>query len=683
MSEHPEQYLGPFRLRRGLTTDAVPDTDAASSLSSASASQSADAPSPLFAPAFRSLLEKKKEHATELSGSYGQSADPKPRLQPKKSLVEGWGGSLVLQAMRQASLGPASSSSAPNPGPARPSPKRSSPEPIEPPIRTSTSSRFFSAATNAQEPSRKRPKPAATAPAAADNDDGDDATDVDEPGAIAPPPPRRYADDDSEVAPPPAPRANGPPTPATTPAAPKTPAPRGTAAARAAPTPASAGPARGRGGGDAQRRHTVHWEAGGDVGETRRGEVREGRTGTREADDSEKRRAKVLSGVRFAISGLQNPARDQIRRQAIAMGARYEPNYSPSCRLLVCPFADTPKIREAKAAVLASVGKPGGKEVRVVVVLPEFVERCWKDGELCGDKECVTWTSREAVAKGGGGGAGRRGARLWELLGLPAPARVEEDDVGEGSSRGKAQARRGERRDQDEDDGDTDVDDEDADERPPRVVARKHAGGDRGIPSNPPIRRAHTDLPAPRSGERARRGEDEDEEDGRGVRRHVRRIMSPEAEGDGKEEEEEDVVMDAEEEEAHVKAMFGDVKLGYRKNLLEGVSVYLDPALAQGTADFLRKCIASAGGKEAVSSAMATVGMTLRGRGGLKRLRERAWRRFWGGEEGVEAAEGGGGKKAEEEEDRFAGFGGAMVSPAWLAGCLEARAVVDALPFAL
>jgi DNA-repair protein XRCC1 len=54
-------------------------------------------------------------------------------------------------------------------------------------------------------------------------------------------------------------------------------------------------------------------------------------------------------GVVFAISGMVNPARSNLREQAIEMGARYKPDWTSDCTLLVCAFPNTPKFKQVTA----------------------------------------------------------------------------------------------------------------------------------------------------------------------------------------------------------------------------------------------------------------------------------------------------------------------------------------------
>eukprot|EP00250_Pteridium_aquilinum_P034648 c7879_g1_i1 orf=125-2368(-) len=58
--------------------------------------------------------------------------------------------------------------------------------------------------------------------------------------------------------------------------------------------------------------------------------------------------SKFLDGVVFAISGLVNPERADIRDKALQMGGQYRPDWSSDCTLLICAFANTPKFNQVK-----------------------------------------------------------------------------------------------------------------------------------------------------------------------------------------------------------------------------------------------------------------------------------------------------------------------------------------------
>eukprot|EP00042_Codosiga_hollandica_P047080 m.505678 g.505678 ORF g.505678 m.505678 type:complete len:179 (-) comp57366_c0_seq15:1453-1989(-) len=54
----------------------------------------------------------------------------------------------------------------------------------------------------------------------------------------------------------------------------------------------------------------------------------------------------MMGDVVFVLSGFQNPLREQIRNNAISLGASYRANWDRSCTHLICAFANTPKARE-------------------------------------------------------------------------------------------------------------------------------------------------------------------------------------------------------------------------------------------------------------------------------------------------------------------------------------------------
>ncbi|XP_043113645.1 LOW QUALITY PROTEIN: DNA repair protein XRCC1 [Puntigrus tetrazona] len=74
---------------------------------------------------------------------------------------------------------------------------------------------------------------------------------------------------------------------------------------------------------------------------------------------------RIMEGVVFVLSGFQNPFRGELRDKALAMGARYRPDWTPDSTHLICAFANTPKYSQVKAA--------GG-----VIVRKEWVMDCHK-----------------------------------------------------------------------------------------------------------------------------------------------------------------------------------------------------------------------------------------------------------------------------------------------------------------
>uniref|UniRef100_A0A182QDD4 BRCT domain-containing protein n=1 Tax=Anopheles farauti TaxID=69004 RepID=A0A182QDD4_9DIPT len=55
---------------------------------------------------------------------------------------------------------------------------------------------------------------------------------------------------------------------------------------------------------------------------------------------------KLLENVVLVISGIQNPDRANIRNQALAMGAKYKPDWDSSCTHLICAYKNTPKYNQ-------------------------------------------------------------------------------------------------------------------------------------------------------------------------------------------------------------------------------------------------------------------------------------------------------------------------------------------------
>uniref|UniRef100_A0A182Y6J3 BRCT domain-containing protein n=1 Tax=Anopheles stephensi TaxID=30069 RepID=A0A182Y6J3_ANOST len=72
---------------------------------------------------------------------------------------------------------------------------------------------------------------------------------------------------------------------------------------------------------------------------------------------------KLLENVVLVISGIVNPDRANIRSQALAMGAKYKPDWDASCTHLICAYKNTPKYNQVH-------GK--GK-----IVKKDWIERCY------------------------------------------------------------------------------------------------------------------------------------------------------------------------------------------------------------------------------------------------------------------------------------------------------------------
>ncbi|XP_066575573.1 DNA repair protein XRCC1 isoform X2 [Amia ocellicauda] len=56
----------------------------------------------------------------------------------------------------------------------------------------------------------------------------------------------------------------------------------------------------------------------------------------------------LLEGTIFVLSGFQNPFRAELRDKALAMGAKYRPDWTPDCTHLICAFSNTPKYSQVK-----------------------------------------------------------------------------------------------------------------------------------------------------------------------------------------------------------------------------------------------------------------------------------------------------------------------------------------------
>ncbi|XP_066909409.1 DNA repair protein XRCC1 [Halyomorpha halys] len=71
----------------------------------------------------------------------------------------------------------------------------------------------------------------------------------------------------------------------------------------------------------------------------------------------------LMGGVVFAISGFQNPYRSDLRNKALAMGAKYRPDWDSTCTHLLCAFPNTPKFNQ-----VLGQGK---------IVTKEWIETCY------------------------------------------------------------------------------------------------------------------------------------------------------------------------------------------------------------------------------------------------------------------------------------------------------------------
>ncbi|XP_047997826.1 DNA repair protein XRCC1 [Leguminivora glycinivorella] len=84
----------------------------------------------------------------------------------------------------------------------------------------------------------------------------------------------------------------------------------------------------------------------------------------------------LMSGVVFALSGYENPRRARLRDSAVAMGARFERDWSPACTHLICAFPNTPKLRTVRSS-------PTG--TNCIAVLGEWIEQC------CEKRRMLPW----------------------------------------------------------------------------------------------------------------------------------------------------------------------------------------------------------------------------------------------------------------------------------------------------
>ncbi|XP_032835570.2 DNA repair protein XRCC1 [Petromyzon marinus] len=73
----------------------------------------------------------------------------------------------------------------------------------------------------------------------------------------------------------------------------------------------------------------------------------------------------LLRGVAFVLSGFQNPFRSDLRDKALALGAKYMPDWTDSSTHLICAFANTPKYNQVKSQ--------GG-----IIVSKEWILDCYK-----------------------------------------------------------------------------------------------------------------------------------------------------------------------------------------------------------------------------------------------------------------------------------------------------------------
>uniref|UniRef100_H3AC16 DNA repair protein XRCC1 n=1 Tax=Latimeria chalumnae TaxID=7897 RepID=H3AC16_LATCH len=92
---------------------------------------------------------------------------------------------------------------------------------------------------------------------------------------------------------------------------------------------------------------------------------------------------RLLEGTVFVLSGFQNPFRGELRDKALAMGAKYRPDWTHDCTHLICAFANTPKYSQVKSL--------GGTIVR-----KEWVLNCHKRKERISCKRYAAGNPRSS-----------------------------------------------------------------------------------------------------------------------------------------------------------------------------------------------------------------------------------------------------------------------------------------------
>lgn len=76
---------------------------------------------------------------------------------------------------------------------------------------------------------------------------------------------------------------------------------------------------------------------------------------------------KILEGVRFSMSGYENPLRSDLRNKGLEMGAKYSGDWDSRCTHLVCAFLNTPKFNQVRS-------QGNGK-----IVSKDWIEVCYKN----------------------------------------------------------------------------------------------------------------------------------------------------------------------------------------------------------------------------------------------------------------------------------------------------------------
>ena len=117
---------------------------------------------------------------------------------------------------------------------------------------------------------------------------------------------------------------------------------------------------------------------------------------------------KLMDGVVFVISGLQNPLRGEVRQKALEMGAKYKGDWDSSCTHLICEFMNTPKFNQVK-------GK--GK-----IVKKEWIVKCYSE------KKRLPWR-RFCLDRNDQGDESEE--EIWEESLLPHPSSSNSTSVNE------------------------------------------------------------------------------------------------------------------------------------------------------------------------------------------------------------------------------------------------------------
>ena len=78
--------------------------------------------------------------------------------------------------------------------------------------------------------------------------------------------------------------------------------------------------------------------------------------------------SKLFDGVKFVISGYQNPLRGDIRKKALDMGGKYSADWDNTCTHLICAFVNTPKFNQVR-----------NQSKNAKIVKKDWIEKCFED----------------------------------------------------------------------------------------------------------------------------------------------------------------------------------------------------------------------------------------------------------------------------------------------------------------